>query len=274
MPESNEHGSYLLGVNQEELERLQFQHSVWGPVTEKFFGRLNVGKGWRCLDVGAGPGFVSVDLRELVGETGEVTALDPSEFYLDRLRKQASDRRWANVKCIQGTAESTALPSRYYDLIFVRWVIAFVPDAEKFLAPLFSALRIGGVIAIQDYYYEGLSLFPRGGIWDTMPDIVRAYYRSGGGDAYVIGKIPSIFRKHGIKLSDLTPTCLSGGPASGAMEWAHRFFSLHIPLMAERGIVSGEQAGTLMADWNAHRQNPDTLFFSPLVVDVAGIARR
>jgi SAM-dependent methyltransferase len=274
MSESNEHAGYLLGVNQQELERLQFQHGVWGPVTKKFLGRLNVGKGWRCLDVGAGPGLVSIDLRELAGETGEVTALDPSEFYLNWLRKQASDKGWANVKCIQGTAENTALPSRYYDLIFVRWVIAFVPDPEEFLLPLFNALRIGGIIAIQDYYYEGLSLFPRGGIWDTMPDIVRAYYRSGGGDAYVIGKIPAIFRKHGLELSDFTPTCLSGGPTSGVSDWAHRFFSLHIPLMAEKGVISREQADALMADWNAHRQNPDTLFFSPLVVDVAGIVRR
>jgi ubiquinone/menaquinone biosynthesis C-methylase UbiE len=81
-----------------------------------------------------------MDLRDLVGETGEVTALDPSNFYLDWLRKQAGDKVWTNVKCVQGTAESTALPSQSYDLIFVRWVIAFVPDPETFLLPLFNAL--------------------------------------------------------------------------------------------------------------------------------------
>jgi SAM-dependent methyltransferase len=274
MPDIKAHDDYLLGVNQRELERLRFQHSVWGHITKKFFDRLNVGRGWRCLDVGAGPGLVSMDLRELVGETGEVTALDPSQFYLDCLGTQAHNKNWTNVKCVQGTAETTDLPSQYYDFVFVRWVIAFVPDPEKFLLPLLNALQTGGIIAIQDYYYEGLSLFPRGGIWDTMPDIVRAYYRSGGGDAYVTGKIPAIFRRHGVELADFTPTCLSGGPTSGVMEWAHRFFSLHIPLMAEKGVISREQADALMADWNAHRQNPDTLFFSPLVVDVAGIARR
>jgi hypothetical protein len=40
--------------------------------------------------------------------------------------------------------------------------------------------------------------------------------------------------------------------------------------MAERGIISREQADKLAADWQAHRQNSQTLFFSPLVVDVAG----
>lgn len=270
MPESNQHGDYLLGVSQQELDRLQFQHGVWGPVTRKLFGRVGVKQGWRCLDVGAGPGFVSLDLRELVGETGEVTALDPSEFYLNWLTKHLAERGWKNVKCVQGTAEHTALPTRYYDFVFVRWVIAFVPDPEKFLTQLFAALRVGGVIAIQDYYYEGLSLFPRGGAWDAMPDIVRAYYRSGGGDTYVTAKIPAIFKKHGLELIDFTPTCLAGGPTSGVMEWAHRFFSTHTQLMADKGIISHDQADALLADWNAHRRNPETLFFSPLVVDVAG----
>ena len=274
MPDSNQHNSYLLGVNQQELERLQFQHTVWGHVTKKFLGRLNVGKGWRCLDVGAGPGLVSMDLWELVCETGEVTALDPSQFYLEWLKKQADDKGWTNVQCSQGTAESADLPSRYYDLIFVRWVIAFVPDPEKFLVPLFSSLRTGGIIAIQDYYYEGLSLFPHGGPWDTMPDIVRAYYRSGGGDAYVTAKIPTIFRKHGLNVVDFTPTCLSGGPTSRVMEWAHTFFSNHVPLMGQKGVISSDQVEALMADWNAHRQNPDALFFSPLVVDIAGSLSR
>lgn len=270
MSGSNQHGDYLLGVNQQELERLQFQHSVWGPVTKEFLSRLGVQKGWRCLDVGAGPGLVSIDLREMVEETGEVVALEPSEFYLDWLRNQASERGWNNVFCVQGTAEQALLPSGYYDLVFVRWVIAFAPDPERFLTRLFATLRPGGIIAIQDYYYEGLSLYPHGGPWDGMPDIVRAYYRSRGGDAYVTGRIPEIFTRHGLRVVDFKPTCLAGGPTSGVMEWAHRFFSLHIPLMAEKGIITREQASQLLTDWHAHRQKQETLFFSPLVVDVAG----
>ena len=100
MSKSSHNNDYLLGVNQQELERLQFQHSVWGPVTRKFLDRIGVQKGWRCLDVGAGPGFVSIDLRNMVGETGEVTALEPSEFYLDWLREQTSVQQWKNVHCI------------------------------------------------------------------------------------------------------------------------------------------------------------------------------
>lgn len=261
--------TYLLGINQAELERLRFQHSVWGPVTNKFFDRIGVTKGWRCLDVGAGPGLVTVDLRARVGDSGEVTALEPAEYYLDVLKQEMENRRWKNVKMVHGTVEDSPLPQKHYDLIFARWVVSFVPDVERCIGRLVAALRPGGVIAIQDYYYEGLSLFPRGGSWDRMADVVRAYYRSGSGDPYVAGKLPALFRRHGLRLTDYTPTCLSGGPASGVFQWAERFFALHTPLMVEKGIITRDEAEALLADWEAHKRNPDALFFSPLVVDIA-----
>lgn len=261
--------TYLLGINEAELERLRFQHTVWGPATSKFFDRIGVASGWNCLDVGAGPGLVAADLRERVGERGEVTALEPAQYYLDVLAREIEKQRWTNVTMIRGTVEESNLPQQHYDLIFARWVASFVPDVEQFLSRLVTALRPGGILAIQDYYYEGLSLYPHGGPWDRMPDIVRAYYRSGGGDPYVAGRLPALFRQHGLRLTDFTPTCLSGGPTSSVFQWADRFFSLHTPLMVEKGIIARDEADQLMADWNAHKRNPNTLFFSPLVVDVA-----
>ncbi|HZV12664.1 MAG TPA: SAM-dependent methyltransferase, partial [Candidatus Kapabacteria bacterium] len=69
---------YLLGINQTELERLQFQHGVWKKVTGGFLDRLGVQKGWKCLDAGAGPGFVSLDILERIGSNGEITLVEPS----------------------------------------------------------------------------------------------------------------------------------------------------------------------------------------------------
>lgn len=261
---------YLLGVNEAELERLRFQHWVWKKVTDNLFDRVGVKQGWKCLDVGSGPGFVSMDLRDRVGEKGEVTALDPSDFYLDWLKNEVNARGWSNVHCLQGQAEDADLPLRNYDFVFFRWVIAFVPDAEKFIRHLAASLRPGGIIALQDYWYEGLSLFPRGTSFDRLPDIVRAYYRAGGGDPYITGRIPSFFRELGIRLIDFTPNQIAGGPQSDIWEWVHRFFTLHLPLMAQKGVVSKKEADTILADWVAQRANPDAVYFSPIVVDIAG----
>lgn len=266
----NEQKTYLLGANQAEFERLQFQHGVWKENTNAFFDRLGVGKGWNCLDVGAGPGFVSFDLRDRVGDAGSIAALEPSSMFLEWFAQQVKERKWENVRLIHGTVEETSLPPAQYDLIFVRWVIAFVDQPELFLKKLLPSLAPNGIIAFQDYYYEGLSLFPRGGAFDRMADIVRAYYATAGGDPYITGKIPVWLRQHHLHVIDYSPHSYAGGPGSPIMEWGHRFFSTHIQHMVDKQVMNQSQGDAMLADWMAHRNDPDALFFSPVVVDVAG----
>ncbi len=260
---------YLLGVNTDELERLRFQHAVWKSVTDAFFERIGVSRGWRCLDVGAGPGFATLDLAERVGPDGEVTGLEPSTLYLETLRSEAANKRFHNVRTLSGSAETANLPDQYFDLIFFRWVIGFTPDPTAFLTPLVRALKNGGTIAIQDYLYEGLSLFPRGGAFDGMPDVVRAYYKSAGGDPYIGANLPGLLRKFKLDVVEYSPHCLAGGPQSGVIEWGHRFFTVHIPLMVEKGVLERGRGDALLADWLKHRHNPETIFVSPIVIDIA-----
>ncbi len=258
---------YLLGINQYELERLKFQHNVWKGVTDNFFDRIGIQKGWKVLDAGSGPGFVSMDLLERVGDSGEVTALEPSEMYLDYFRK---DCKAANVKFIHGTAETSELPQNYYNLIFSRWVIGFVPDPELFIKKLASSLAPGGILAIQDYAFHGLYLYPRGGDYEKLSPAVMEYWKLTGGDLCIAPKLPIIFKKYGLEVTEFQPNSLSGGPGSGVFEWHHSFITHHVPIMAEKGIISKETGESILNDWNEHRNNPDSIFFSPLVVDVAG----
>jgi SAM-dependent methyltransferase len=261
---------YLLGYGDSELDRLKFQHSVWGPVTRRFLERLGVGPGWRCLDVGAGPGLVSTDLREIVGEAGEVTALEPSQYYCNWLQAEVERKGWQNVRVVSGTSYDTPLPREHFDLVFARWVISFAPDPEAFLAPLRAALCPGGIVAIQDYVLEGCLLFPLGGPCDRLLEAARAWWRVGGGDPHVAAKLPSAFRRLGLELIDYTPNTLVGGADSPVMRWMGRFLESQLPVMVTKGILAPEEAAAMQADWQAHRENPDTVFFSPLVVDVAG----
>ncbi|MFA6440432.1 MAG: class I SAM-dependent methyltransferase, partial [Bacteriovoracaceae bacterium] len=200
--------------------------------------------------------------------------LEPSTMFLQWLSHQIKQEKWENVFVVNGTAENANLPQQHYDLIFARWVIAFVPDPEKFFIHLLSFLKPNGIIAIQDYYYEGLSLFPRGGAFDGMADVVRSYYGTVGGDPYITGKIPAWFKKYGLQTIDYSPHSYAGGPDSPIMEWGHRFFSTHIQHMVDKQLMSQAKGDAMLSDWMAHRENPEALFFSPLVVDVAGRMKR
>ncbi len=260
---------YLLGISADELERMRFQHGVWKHVTDGFLDRMGVAGGWRCLDVGAGPGFVTMDLRERVGENGSVTALDPSPLYLEHVRELTQEKGWTNVATVQSDLENALLPEAAFNLAYVRWVVNFVPDRVRFLRALARSVRSGGIIAVEDYFYEGLAVHPRGTDFDRMPDIVRRYYRSGGGDPYAIADVPALLRAEGFGLVQFMPQQQVGGKDSPVFQWASQFFRLHLPLMAERGVIDSEERDRQLRNLDKLANDPTMMFFSPIVVQCA-----
>lgn len=261
---------YILGVNEFELERLGFQHKVWKEVTDGFWDRLCLKKGMKILDAGSGPGFAAFDLLDRTGETGEVTALEPSEMYLNYFRQECEKRNIKNAKFINGTAETAKLPQNYFDFIYSRWVIGFVPNPDLFIEKLAGSLAPGGVIAIEDYAFTRLFLYPQGGDYEKASPAVMKFWQSQGGDLCIAPRIPAIFQKHGLKLIDFHPNCIAGGPETGIFEWHNRFLTQHVPVMVEKGFLSKEDGEAVLIDWEKHKKNPESIFFSPLVVDAAG----
>jgi len=57
---------YVLETHREELERLGLQHRAWRPTVLECWRHAGITQGWRVLDVGAGPGYATVDLAGIV----------------------------------------------------------------------------------------------------------------------------------------------------------------------------------------------------------------
>ena len=81
---------YVLGTHDDEIYRLGYQHRVWRPRALDAWQRARIGDGCKVIDFGAGPGFATMDLAEIVGPTGEVHALERSRRFLDTLEAQVS----------------------------------------------------------------------------------------------------------------------------------------------------------------------------------------
>ena len=66
---------YVLGTHNEEHARLGMQHSLWREFVLDAWNRAGIGAGSSVVVVGGGPGFATMDLAEIVGATGHVTAV-------------------------------------------------------------------------------------------------------------------------------------------------------------------------------------------------------
>lgn len=77
----SEERSYYLGAHDAEIRRLGLPHRVWRPHVLDARRRAGVAPGASVIDAGAGPGYASLDLAEIVEEEGRVIALKRAERF-------------------------------------------------------------------------------------------------------------------------------------------------------------------------------------------------
>lgn len=109
--------------------------------------RLGLGPGWRCVDVGAGGGDVSVALAEVVGRTGRVYAVDSDPRARDEAAAAAA--AYSQVLAVTQAGEDLVLPEPV-DLAFCRFLLLHVLDPAPVLARMAAAARPGGWVVAQE----------------------------------------------------------------------------------------------------------------------------
>jgi len=105
-----------------------------------------VKEGMTVMDVGCGMGHFTLGLAELVGDNGQVIAVDLQQEMLDITLKRATKKGLAH-RIILHRADPTAIGvTTPVDLILAFWMVHETPDPEKFFAEIASILKPTGKI--------------------------------------------------------------------------------------------------------------------------------
>lgn len=151
--------------------------------------RLGLSPGWRCVDVGAGAGDVSVALGTLVGREGRIYAVDSDPRARDEVAEAAASRGEAQIVAITQAAEDLLLPEPV-DLAFCRFLLMHVVDPLAVLKRMAMSVREGGFVVAQ----EPITTAGRvGGSALSMPS---ARHQDVG------AILPSLFVEAGLKIVD------------------------------------------------------------------------
>ena len=121
---------YVLGTHEEELERLGVQHRAWRPVVLDCWKQAGITAGSKVLDVGAGPGYATVDLAEIVGSTGRVVAVERSGNFVEAIKNAARKGGFSNIDVHELDLMNDDLPGSSFDFAWCRWVLCFVSNPE------------------------------------------------------------------------------------------------------------------------------------------------
>jgi len=161
----------------------------------------------RVVDVGAGPGAVTLPLATLFGH---VDAVDVDTEALDRLRARAAQAGHTNIAVFASYAV-TFRDAAPYDVVVACDVITNVPDTEAFLTTIASLVSPGGLLLVTlangygPFEMRDWHLNPRARLVNAswMRRLFRkAPYRAGAGMAhfFTFRQIVDRFRAHGLDL--------------------------------------------------------------------------
>lgn len=124
------------------------EHLAWTALLR----RLLPAKQARVLDVGCGPGVLSL----LIAELGhQVTGLDISPRMLEVAARRAHERGM-HLELVEGDAEAPDLPDGAFDVVITRHVLWTLPEPERAVRA-WAALTLpgGSVIAIDGLWSAG-----------------------------------------------------------------------------------------------------------------------
>jgi ubiquinone/menaquinone biosynthesis C-methylase UbiE len=112
---------------------------------------LEIRPGMTALDVGCGPGRLTIPLTKAVGPAGRVLALDVQAGMLERARTRAQRERLPNIEFrLANIGEGAKLESKGFDRAVLVTVLGEIPNREAALSEIFAALKPGGVLAITE----------------------------------------------------------------------------------------------------------------------------
>lgn len=136
--------------------------------------------GMSVLDVGCGPGTITVDLAGLVAP-GEVLGVDRAEAVLDEARAAGAEVANARFE----VADIMALPyaDDTFDVVHAHQVLQHLGDPVGALREMRRVTRPGGVVAVRDSDYAAMTWFPASRGLDDWLDLYHEVTEANGAEA-------------------------------------------------------------------------------------------
>ncbi|WP_028649615.1 class I SAM-dependent methyltransferase [Nocardiopsis sp. CNT312] len=223
--------------------------------------------GRSLLDVGCGPGSITVDLAQRVAP-GPVTAVDASPEAIELARTTARNTGADNIDFRVGDAHGLDLPDDSFDIVHAHQVLQHVADPVRALAEMRRVARPGAAVAVCDSDYSAMYWYPRLPELDAWMDLYQSVARANGGEPDAGRHM--VAWAHAAGFTDVTYAAEAWSHSApdrrhwwGTM-WAERILVSDLGLQAvHEGHVTREELEGISQGWIRWSQDPDAVFVVP-----------
>lgn len=112
---------------------------------------MEIDEGDWVADVGSGEGEYTLQMAEVVGDSGRAFAVDIDEDDLEELNEAIKDRDVENVTTISSVNDNPMLPRRSFDAVLIRNAYHEFTEHESMLRHIHAALKPGGRLVMAEY---------------------------------------------------------------------------------------------------------------------------
>ncbi len=121
----------------------------------------------KILDVGCGPGTITVDLATFVPQ-GHVTGIENVPKPLEAARVHAVERGVTNVDFVTGDAHALPFPDDTFDITHAHQVLQHVANPVQVLREMRRVTKPGGIVACRESIHSAFTWYPESqGITDA-----------------------------------------------------------------------------------------------------------
>jgi ubiquinone/menaquinone biosynthesis C-methylase UbiE len=221
----------------------------------------------RVLDVGCGPGTITVDLAARV-PGGEVVAIDAAPDIVAQARAEAGRRGQANVRFEVGDVYDLGFDDGTFDVVHAHQVMQHLSDPVAALREMRRVCRPGGLVAARDGDYGGFLWFPSDPELTEWRTLYQAVARKLGGEPDAGRRMLSWARQAGFETIEASASawCYTGPqdrPWWGT-SWAERLTDSPFGDRAtEHGLATREDLERLAGAWRRWAASEDGWFVIP-----------
>ncbi|MFC7344631.1 class I SAM-dependent methyltransferase [Saccharopolyspora griseoalba] len=265
---------YSLGHDDPEVRRLLLQGRLYAEHTDRALRLAGIAPGMRVLDVGCGPGDVSLAAARVVGPTGSVTGVDATPGILDVAERRAAEHDLPNVEFrSENIAELSA--DRPYDAVAGRLILMHLPDPATTVEHLAGLVRTGGVVTFQEFELTASRTAPPMPLIDRIGDLTRQSFRALGVSTEMGTSLHRVFRRAG--LAD--PRMNLSGPLGAATapeltEFVADLWRTVLPIAQRLGLdVDGLTDPDAIPERMRAEAGPDTVVVLPPLISAWSTVR-
>jgi SAM-dependent methyltransferase len=221
--------------------------------------------GMNLLDIGCGPGNLTVDLAQHVAP-GRVIGLDAAAEVIDLARSTSETS--ADVEFVVGDAYHLQFDDETFDVVHAHQVLQHLSDPVAALVEMSRVTKPGGIVAVRDADYGAMTWYPDNPALDRWLDVCQAVVRSTGGEPDAGRRLLSWALQAGFP--EVTPTasvwCFAN-PTNRAWWgglWADRVLSSALARQAvDGGFAEPADLEEIAAAWRQWADQPDGWFAGP-----------